>query len=153
MGARGGHGGKGASADSSDQAANPPGKKESSDKKPERKVKKLAETRGQDWGLHRPPNAVAITRPVRVECYSDRLILISERGTPVQSVPLGLCTEDSVDAFVDALCSHMESWGIAGRQMYWRPVLEVHVMHDGQQRFDELTVLLDDSGLEIQQKQ
>ncbi len=46
----------------------------------------------------------------------------------------------------------MESWGIAGRGMYWRPVLTVHVRAGGEQRFDDLSNLLEDSGLSVQRK-
>ena len=65
---------------------------------------------------------------------------------------LGCAEDDSVDALVSAIWRQMESWGIAGRRMYWRPVLNVYVMPDGQQRFAELDRLLDGSGLGVQRR-
>ena len=51
--------------------------------------------------------------------------------------------------FVAAVWEHMQTWGIAGRGMYWKPVLYVHPSPTGHQRAADLKVLLDRSGLEV----
>jgi len=43
----------------------------------------------------------------------------------------------------------MEHWGIAGRGMYWKPVLNIYVEPGAQQRAVELQQLLKQSGLQI----
>jgi len=124
---------------------------------PERRrqhLESLAKTRGRNWGL---PDAaggsVPITRPIRVECHDDRLVIVPERGlTGSKAIPLGPRTEESVDELISSVWEHMDSWGIAGRGMYWRPVLNVYVAPGAEQRCAELETLLDDSGLMIQKR-
>ncbi len=115
------------------------------------KVRSLAETRGHNWGL---PDAargsVAVTRSVRVDCYSERLVIVPDAGVAGgQIIPLGDRTAGSIDALISSVWDHMDTWGIAGKGMYWRPVLNFHVAPNGEARFDELKALLDGSGLEV----
>jgi len=44
----------------------------------------------------------------------------------------------------------LAAWGIAGRGMYWRPVLHVYVAPEAEQRFAELSALLEGSGLTVE---
>ena len=118
-------------------------------------VESLAKRRGRDWGL---PDAaggsVPISRPIRIHCHQDRLVIVPERGLGREkSIFLRSRTEESIDEFVSAIWEHMQSWGIAGNGMYWRPVLNVYVAPDAQRRFAELDTLLDGSGLNVQRKQ
>lgn len=118
-------------------------------------VESLAKQRGRDWGL---PDAaggsVPISRPIRVHCYPDRLVIVPERGLgPEKSISLGTHTAESIDQLVSAIWEHMQSWGIAGNGMYWRPMLDVYVAPDAQQRYADLDTLLDGSGLTVQRKQ
>ncbi len=47
--------------------------------------KSLASKRGADWGLRDAGHgSVGVTRPIRIECYDDRLVVVSERGPDVQ---------------------------------------------------------------------
>jgi len=62
-------------------------------------------------------------------------------------------TENSVDTLVSTVWDQGTTWGIAGRGMYWKPKLVVHVAPDGATRFNELKQLLDGSGLEVTGKQ
>ena len=117
-------------------------------------VASLAKHRGQDWGL---PDAaggsVPISRPIRVECHRDRLVIVPEKGTAhSRSVPLRPQTEESIDEFVSAVWEHMQSWGIAGNGMYWRPMLSVYVAPDAEERYAELDALLEGSGLNVERK-
>jgi len=115
-------------------------------------VQSFAEKRGEDWGL--PGGArgsIPIGRDIRIECHADRLVLVPERGLGGRKeIPLDGPTVDAVDAFVSAVWKYMDSWGIAGHGMYWRPTLRVHVAPDAEPRFRELRTLLDGSGLEVE---
>ncbi len=118
------------------------------------KPKPLADRRGENWGL---PNAargsVGITRPIRVRCSSNRLEILPEsEGAASQAITLGTRTEDAIDGFVSALWEHMTAWGIAGRGMYWRPVLHIEVTPDAEFRYADLKALLDDSGILVERK-
>lgn len=120
-----------------------------------RQVESLAKHRGQDWGL---PDAaggsVPISRPIRIQCHHDRLVIVPEKGLGREkSVPLRPRTEESIDEFVSAIWDQMQSWGIAGNGMYWRPVLNVYVAPDAERRYAELDTLLDGSGLNVERKQ
>ena len=118
-------------------------------------VESLAKHRGQDWGL---PDAgsgsVPISRPIRILCDRDRLVIVPERGRArTKSIALAESTEASVDEFVSAVWDQMESWGIAGNGMYWRPVLNVYVAPGAEQRYAELATLLEGSGLNVERKE
>jgi len=127
-------------------------KKHRGGKKP---AKSLAETRGKDWGLRDAASGSApITRPIRIECQRDRLALVPERGLSGGKVlALGLRTEDGIDDFIAAVWAYMDSWGIAGKGMYWRPILQVYVAPDAEQRYQELSTLLEGSGLTVERKE
>ena len=111
----------------------------------------LSGARGGNWGLpDASDGSVPITRPIRIDCYPDRLLLVPEEGlTGSKAISLGPETEDAIDGFVAAIWDHMDSWGIAGKGMYWRPVLNMHVAPSAEDRYGELKSLLDGSGLEV----
>lgn len=114
---------------------------------------KLANTRGRNWGLpDATESAVAITRPIRVECHPDRLVIVPEKalGEP-KTIVLKGGTEASIDTFVSAVWDYMEIWGKAGRGMYWRPVLNVYLGRNAELTAAELEALLQDSGLLVNQ--
>ena len=98
--------------------------------------------------------ATGITRPIRMACYADRLVLLPEdRGSDKPEVlaidgDLG----DEVDQFVSKIWQRMDGWGIAGPGMYWKPVLVVQVPQTGEARYAELTQLLQNSGIVIKRK-
>ena len=52
--------------------------------------------------------------------------------------------------FVKAVEAQVDGWGIAGDNLYWRPVLEIQVGPDGQRRADDMARLLKNSDLEVQ---
>jgi hypothetical protein len=138
----------------SEEYAPPPKREEEKDKKHRKEVKSLAEKRGRDWGLRDASRgAVATTRPIHVDCFPDRLVLVPDdpRNAP-KVVPFSGPTEGSMDKFIAAVWEYMESWGIAGKGMYWRPVLSVNVVPGAEQRFEELTLLLEGSGLTVRRR-
>ncbi len=111
----------------------------------------MAGSRGKNWSLpEEARRAVPITRPVRVECQPDRLVLRSEQN-PKQTteIPLKDRTEDSIDDLVSSVWKNVDTWGQAGRGMYWHPVLSVDVAPGADGRYHDLQTLLADSGLEV----
>jgi hypothetical protein len=116
--------------------------------------KSLVDKHEEDWGLRNPANgSVGVTRPIRVECYHDRLVVVSERGPAYnKQIAIGPRMASSIDPFISAIWEHMDGWGIAGRGMYWRPVLEIDVAPDAQQRFSDLNAQLNGSGLTVVRK-
>ena len=124
------------------------------DKHDGRHGKSLAAKRGADWGLRDSARgSVGVTRPIRIECYADRLVVVSERDPAASKViALGPRADRSIDALISAVWEHMETWGIAGRGMYWRPLLQVQVAPDAERRFAELSALLEGSGLMVTRK-
>lgn len=119
------------------------------------KARKALKNRGENWGLpNAAPKATAITRPIRVECYSDRLLLLPEKDetrTPLV-VPIEEDLGQNLDAFVDAVWRHMDRWGLAVLGGYWKPILTVDVKPGGEERFAELQMLLRGSGMEVERK-
>ena len=113
---------------------------------------RLARTRGANWGLPEASSrATALSRPIRVHCHADRLVLPgSKNSRQGHAIPFGPNTVGAVDPLVSAVWDRIDSWGIAGAGMYWRPILKIHVEPGGQQRFEELQTLMDGSGLTIE---
>ena len=117
-----------------------------------------ARKRGKaNWGLPKAVGRVSIplTRPVRVACYTDKLVLIPERTD--DRYPTEFAIEGdvrrAVDGFVVSLWRYMEGWGIAGASMYWKPVLSVQVMPGAEERFTQLQGLLEGSGIVVERVQ
>ena len=116
--------------------------------------KSIAESRGNNWALPRVGNGlVAVTRPIRVECYADRLVVVGRGGTAGRQVisVLGPIRPE-MEKIVSAVWDQMKSWGIAGRGLYWKPVLNVYVQPGMERRAGELKQLLDGSGLDVELK-
>ncbi len=120
-------------------------------KKPPRS---LASTRGENWGLPQSaPRSVAATRPILIHCYGDRLVVVPEvRGRRPRQIVLKSETQDAMDELISAVWDHMESWGKAGRGLYWRPVLTVEVKPGGEGRFAEMQALMAGSGVDIEKR-
>ena len=97
--------------------------------------------------------SVPFRRSLRIVCHPDRLVVLPEKGAVHGKViRLGPRTEDAIDELVAAVWRRIDLWGIAGRNMYWRPVLKVDVAPNAGQRFADLQILLDDSGLIVERK-
>jgi len=112
---------------------------------------------GKDWAL--PPDisssrGTEMLRMIRVECYSDRFVLIGEGGRGVPTViPFadGNINEASL-TLATAVRDRASAWGAAMQGARWQPVLEVAVAPGAEFRFQQLTRLLEGSGLLIQAK-
>ena len=71
---------------------------------------------------------------------------------PGKEIPLGPHTSESVDDLVNAIWEHIDTWGIAGKGMYWKPTLHAEATPGGFARLSELKILLAGSGLVIHDK-
>ena len=115
-------------------------------------IHSLADSRGSGWATpNRQPNAVGIQRPILVVCDPDSISLLPERGTK-QDLKVFRHrgkVENVVDVLVTAVQDRVESWGIAGQGIYWKPVLQIRVKSEAQAAYQEMLHLLDDSGIEV----
>lgn len=112
-------------------------------------VESMARKRGADWGLpNKGANATGLTRPIQIYCASDRITILAGAGGDKQIMFEG-STESAVDSLVSSIWDQVNTWGLAGRGMYWKPILSMHVAPDGVYRYTELRTLLEGSGLEV----
>ncbi|MCC7083692.1 MAG: hypothetical protein IT427_01650 [Pirellulales bacterium] len=114
----------------------------------------LADARGRNWALPSDSSvSVPIRRPIRIECWPDRIVVMSDsRDRLPQVIPLTERTEESVDQLVGAIRDHTSRWGIAGHGMYWKPQLMLQVNPNGEARANDLQILLANSGLDVKRK-
>jgi hypothetical protein len=124
------------------------------DKKHPKHEKSLAAKRGEDWALRNAARgSVGVTRPIRVACYADRLVVTSDCDSAGDKVvAVDARGQLPIDSFISVVWEHIERWGIAGRSMYWRPVLQVSVAPGADGRFAELAARLEGSGLTVERK-
>ena len=96
-----------------------------------------------------------MTRPLRIDCYSDRLVIVPDLGDkrPPKVVEFPGASRNSVDAFVSAVWEEMDNWGIALAGGYWKPILQMRVAAGGENRYQEVQALLRDSGLVVERRQ
>lgn len=113
----------------------------------------LAESRGKNWGLPDAPRAnVPITRKILLQVDAEHLTLRSDsrQDQHPRVIQLSERTEDNMDELVSGIWTRIESWGTAGAQMYWLPVLSVDVQPGGERRYEDLKALLHDSGIKVE---
>lgn len=112
----------------------------------------MAKRRDKNWANPdaSTPN-IPIQRQIRVVCDAEHLTLLPEgRGRQgMRVIPFKRGTVESVDELVSTVWDRIDSWGTAGRGMYWRPVLMMEVEPGGQRRYAELQALLADSGFDM----
>jgi hypothetical protein len=113
-------------------------------------------SRGNNWGI---PGAqihqTGITRPIQVACLRDRVIVFPERGDDhrAEIIPVSPeMTVQEIDAVVAAVQKHMQTWGLAVSNGYWKPLLKVEVGPNAEPRFAELQTALQGSGYDLQRK-
>lgn len=111
---------------------------------------------GSNWGL---PGAfgktTAVTRPIRVVCLPDRIVVVPDRGDDraATSIPISAELQPvEVEAFVKAVQKNLDSWGPAMTNGYWKPVLLFEVSRAAEPQFEMLQALLQGSGFEVKRK-
>lgn len=119
-------------------------------------IQSVAKTKGANWATpKKTAGATGITRPIRIECYADRLIIVPSVNEPADSqvVPLEGPMRSSMESFVSNIWNVMDGWGMAVLGGYWKPILSVQVHPGADGRFYELQKLLKDSGLDVVRRQ
>jgi len=106
--------------------------------------------RPQNWGLQ-GVTQFATGRYVHIRCEADRFVLPVQAGLQTErEIPIGGSVVTAVDQLVQAIWDFQSSWGSAGENTHWRPILRVRVSSGGEQRLRELQALLRNSGLIIE---
>ncbi|MEM6799543.1 MAG: hypothetical protein AAF589_08515 [Planctomycetota bacterium] len=118
-----------------------------------------ANSRGADWAVDKnSPRDIPIQRSVQVMVRGDRLVLLPGRDQSAlrgggedagKTVYLDGATQNGLDNFVTEVRNQVQSWGMAGQGLYWRPVLMLNVAPDGAGRADDLVRLLERSGIDV----
>ncbi|MDA7980450.1 MAG: hypothetical protein MPJ50_16955 [Pirellulales bacterium] len=108
--------------------------------------------RQANWAL---PNAgfgdVAVSRAMRVTLDGSELTIYSmDPQTRPEIVYLQPQTADSLDDFRAAVWREMDRWGLAGRGMYWKPILKFEVTPAGADRYFQLKRLMENSGFVLE---
>jgi len=114
----------------------------------------LADKRGKNWALPTSNTAsIGVQRPIRIECWTDRLVLLPDtRDLQPEVIPLGERTDQAVDQLVGAVRTYTKTWGMAGRGMYWKPQLVLQVYPNADGRANDLQTLLAESGWDVKRR-
>lgn len=119
-------------------------------------VQSLAAARGVDWALNlASQNSAPITRPVQAVMRFDSIDILPPRSVDpgaeagVVEVRLDQPTNEAVDDLVAAVRRHIESWGLAGQGLHWRPVLVLSVAPGAEPNARKLAQLLSGSGIDV----
>ncbi|QDT69319.1 hypothetical protein MalM25_22550 [Planctomycetes bacterium MalM25] len=121
---------------------------------------------GQQAGSSKPGptrSGIPMVRSIRLYVTADQVVVLPDRAQSPEEGALAASASQRIDfaerptsaqinQVVAALKSHADSWGIAGKGMYWDPRLVLNVSADGQRRASDLTRLLQAAGLKVQAK-
>jgi archaellum component FlaC len=119
-------------------------------------LRPLAGARGKNWAKPTAgnQNAATVTRPISIVCNANQLTILPDvnvRRSAV-TIPWDADPAKTIDRFASSLNGHIESWGVAFSGGNWNPVLKVEVIAGGETRFQQLKVLLEDSGLGVEKR-
>jgi hypothetical protein len=119
-------------------------------------IRPLAGARGKNWAKPTAgsQNAATVTRPVAIVCDANQLTILPDVNVQRSAVtiPWDVDPAKTIDRFASSVNGHIERWGIAFSGGNWNPVLRVEVMTGGEARFQQLIVLLEDSGLGVERR-
>ena len=111
----------------------------------------LARKLGRDWAIPKTArNAVAVSRPIRMECTAKGLRIAEPKGQQHALIPWQSDMENAAREVVEQAWKETEAWGSAGKGMQWRPVLVANVEPGGESKYRELEAALKASGIETQ---
>jgi hypothetical protein len=110
----------------------------------------LANSR-RNWALPQAGlGSVPIRRAIHVVVRHNQLAILPGQGTlPGRVIPMDSSVESGIDPLIEAVAEQLQSWGTAGRGLYWQPVLVFKSGPDATAHTAALRRLLSDSGLEI----
>ncbi|MCR5163761.1 MAG: hypothetical protein K6C40_07070 [Thermoguttaceae bacterium] len=114
-------------------------------------VQRVSESEGQNWALaNYRPNMTSLTRPVPMECRKDRIILSATPGTDAVTIMIGEPIP-TLKRLAKEIGTQINQWGDAGRGVYWKPILRVRVAEDARLQYERLLLMLDGSGLIVEE--
>ncbi|MEM7312889.1 MAG: hypothetical protein AAF497_07030 [Planctomycetota bacterium] len=115
----------------------------------------IAEAQGENWAIPNAANgAIGVTRPIQLSCGNAKLDILPEPGTNQSSKTIGFNRDvkQAIQPLVNSIWDTIDSWGIAGPGVFWRPVLQIKVEPGADRQYEEMAALLEDSGLIIQRR-
>jgi len=114
----------------------------------------LSQSRGKNWAsLATQDRPIPLTRPIRLECGLNEFRMLDDTGRRVDHrIPLTGDTAAAIDPLVAAIHARVNTWGIAGDRMYWKPQLVLSETADGRSRREDLERLLAESGIDTRSK-
>jgi hypothetical protein len=109
--------------------------------------------RQQNWGLQGITQyTTGISRTVRIRCEAGRFVLVPQAGLAVEKeTPITGSVASAADQLVQSIWEFQQSWGSAGTNGHWKPILKTQVAPGGEHRLSELKALLKTSGLMIEE--
>ena len=117
----------------------------------------LAASRGNDWALpeRSSPRATAYMRPIKVICSAQELVIVTGPNSPLTSNVISFPTETAgaVEPLVGSLWRLIDSWGPTPDNGFWKPVLKVETLPNGETRARDLKALMQNSGIELSEEQ
>jgi hypothetical protein len=162
-----GSGRYGATAESDDEEAHPPvptgpgmyhepPPKDLAKIPPDDKPQERHHPRGKNWALvDANSQATPIRRTIQIVVRGDRVAFLPDGVTAETAtsggheVPLTGNSREAYEPFMMALETQIKDWGMAGRGLYWRPVLDINVGPDGERHAADIARLLKNSGIEL----
>jgi hypothetical protein len=114
----------------------------------------VAARRGRDWAWSDGPRTqTPIVRPIYLQCYDDRWVVMPENRTSDKLViPFEGTPEERASKLAEVVQARVQEWGFALAGGYWKPELVVDVSPDATWRYNQLLHLFEGSGLEIRQR-
>jgi hypothetical protein len=113
----------------------------------------LAKTRGVNWALpSKATNAIQVRKPIKV-LVGEKGVQIIELGKGIKEIPFRGETATALPMLVEQVWKHIDAWGIAGVNSYWKPDLHMYVSPGADKRFEDLKTLLSGSGLDVRRIQ
>ncbi|MFN6205498.1 MAG: hypothetical protein ACK49R_03540 [Planctomycetota bacterium] len=116
----------------------------------------LAASRGNDWALpgRNSTRATPYLRPIRVICSGEELVIVTGSNSPLSSNVISFPAETAgaIEPLVSSLWRLIDSWGPTPDNGYWKPVLKVETLPEGESRARDLKALMQDSGIELSEE-
>lgn len=116
----------------------------------------VAQSRGSNWAWERAPRTqTAVVRSIPMQCHLERWIVLPEKGSKAPPVIIELdgTPEQRAEKLAQAVIKRVDSWGVALAGGHWSPVLQVQVAPDADWRFEQLSRLMEGSGIGVVRKE
>lgn len=118
--------------------------------------RKQRKSRGKNWAIASGrPGTIPIRRSIQIAVRDDAVIILpeasptNEASAAGQEFKFGNAPDEAYEDLISAVEQRIRNWGIAGEGLYWRPVVELKIGPESDQRVNELMRYLKFSGVEI----